>query len=70
MKQFLNRGMIFVYASFLIVVTFSPGLQAEEIKCIDVSGTWESTEETDVSDCGAPNRTEQYTYQLIQKIVL
>ncbi len=39
---------------------------AEEQKCEDVSGTWESTVEIDNSDCGFPNRTVSFTYELIQ----
>ena len=33
---------------------------------MDVSGTWASTEESDRSDCGVPNQTRSYTYELIQ----
>ena len=42
------------------MVSTTLGLQAEDIKCIDVSGTWVTTEDIDNSDCGAPNKTKQY----------
>ena len=67
MKSYLNKTTIIVSTIFLLLVSTTLGLQAEDIKCIDVSGTWVTTEEIDNSDCGAPNKTKQYTYQLVQK---
>ena len=40
---------------------------AQEKNCDDVSGIWESTEEIDNSDCGIPDQTINYTYELIQQ---
>ena len=37
MKQLLNQGLVIVPTFFLIMVSLTMGLQAEEIKCIDVS---------------------------------
>ena len=42
------------------------GLQAEEKDCINVSGTWDATQEWDASNCGGAISTERYTYELIQ----
>jgi CubicO group peptidase (beta-lactamase class C family) len=55
------------FSIFLVVFLFGViGIHAEEMKCIDVSGTWASTEESDRSDCGVPNQTRNYIYELIQ----
>ena len=59
------RGVFF--SIFLIIILFLViGIRAEAQKCIDVSGIWSGTEEIDNSDCGFPNRTISYTYELIQ----
>jgi CubicO group peptidase (beta-lactamase class C family) len=39
---------------------------AEEEKCEDVSGIWETTVKIDNSNCGFPNQTISFTYELIQ----
>ena len=67
MKHIICRRSISVATFFVIVVFLTMGVRAEEKECIDVSGTWTATEEINNSDCGVPNSTEHYTYQLIQK---
>jgi len=42
------------------------GVHAEEQKCLDVSGTWAGTVKIDNSNCGFPDQTISYTYELIQ----
>jgi len=60
-----KRGVSF--SIYLVMIVFGvTEVHAEEKKCVDVSGTWSSTEEIDRSDCGVPNQTNSYTYELIQ----
>ena len=66
MKYFICQGIVSVFTFFVIVVFLAMGVQAEEKDCIDVSGTWDSTEEIDASNCGGAIRTARYTYELIQ----
>ena len=52
MNYAICQGIVSV-ATFLVIVVFlAMGVQAEEKDCIDVSGTWDSTEEIDASNCG------------------
>ena len=66
MKHLICQGIVSVSIFFIIMVFLAMEVRAEEKDCIDVSGTWDATEAWDISDCGAPNITEQYTYQLVQ----
>ena len=66
MKYHICQGSI-SFSILLVIILFPViGVRAEEQKCVDVSGTWEGTEEIDNSDCGFPNQTISYTYELIQ----
>ena len=66
MKHFICQGIVSVSTFFVIVVFLAMEVQAEEKDCIDVSGTWDASEEIDASDCGGAIRTKRYTYELIQ----
>ena len=66
MKHNISKRSV-SFSIFLVIIVFLiTGVQAEEKECIDVSGTWESTEERDASDCGGVKRIKRYTYELIQ----
>ena len=66
MKPNISRRNV-SFSIFLVIILFLvTGVHSEEQKCVDVSGTWERTEEIDNSDCGFPNQTISYTYELIQ----
>jgi CubicO group peptidase (beta-lactamase class C family) len=66
MKPNISRRNV-SFSIFLVIILFLvTGVHSEEQKCVDVSGTWERTEEIDNSDCGFPNQTTSYTYELIQ----
>jgi hypothetical protein len=60
-KRSVSFSTFLVFIVFLVIV-----VHAEEKKCIDVSGTWQSTEEIDASDCGGLKRTKRHTYELKQ----
>jgi hypothetical protein len=66
MKHFICQGIVSVSTFFVIVVFLAIGVQAEEKDCIDVSETWDATDEIDASDCGGAIRTARFTYELIQ----
>ena len=67
MKHTIGKRSV-SFSIYLVMIVFGViGVRAEEQKCVDVSGTWASTEEIDRSDCGVPNQTNSYTYELIQK---
>jgi hypothetical protein len=66
MKHNICRRSV-CFSIFLVVMLFGGiGVHAEEKQCVDVSGTWASTEEIGGSDCGMPNQTRSYIYELIQ----
>ena len=64
-NRICQRSVSFSILLVLILLLVT-GVHAEEQKCINVSGTWSGTSEIDNSDCGFPNRTIRYTYELIQ----
>jgi hypothetical protein len=66
MKHTMSKTSISFSIFLGIIVFLATGVYAEEKKCEDVSGIWKSTEEIDNSDCGVPNQTMSYTYELIQ----
>jgi hypothetical protein len=66
MKQTISKRRVSFSIFLVIILLLATGIHAEEQKCIDVSGTWSGTTEIDNSDCGFPNRTISYTYELIQ----
>ncbi|MGD9043469.1 MAG: hypothetical protein PVG06_07145, partial [Desulfobacterales bacterium] len=66
MQANINLRSVSFSIFFIIILFLVTAVQAEEQKCIDVSGTWFGTAEIDNSDCGFPNRTISYTYELIQ----
>jgi hypothetical protein len=66
MKHTISKRSV-SFSMFLVIILFlAIGVHAEEQKCVDVSGTWASTEEIDAPDCGVSNVTKTYTYELIQ----
>ena len=66
MEDHISRRNLSFSIFLVIILLFASGIYADEQKCIDVSGTWSGTTEIDNSDCGFPNRTIRYTYELIQ----
>ena len=66
MRQNISQASVSFFVFLVIILFLVLGVQAEEQKCINVSGTWTGTEEIDNSDCGFPNQTIRYTYELIQ----
>jgi hypothetical protein len=66
MKHNISQRSVSFYSFLVIMVFLVIGVHAEENICEDVSGTWASTEEIDNSNCGFPNQTISYTYELIQ----
>ena len=66
MRQNISQASVSFFVFLIIILFLVLGVQAEEQKCINVSGTWTGTEEIDNSDCGFPNQTIRYTYELIQ----
>ena len=66
MKQTISKRSVSFSIFLVIILLLATGIHAEEQKCIDVSGTWSGTTEIDNSECGFPNRTLSYTYELIQ----
>jgi CubicO group peptidase (beta-lactamase class C family) len=66
MKHNISQRSVSFSILFVIILLLTAGVSAKEQKCIDVSGTWEGTSEIDNSDCGFPNQTISYTYELIQ----
>jgi CubicO group peptidase (beta-lactamase class C family) len=66
MKHNLSQRSVSFSIFLVIILVLVIGVRAEEKKCEDVSGTWASTEEIDNSNCGFPNQTISYTYELIQ----
>jgi CubicO group peptidase (beta-lactamase class C family) len=66
MKHNISKRSV-SFSLFLVIILFlAIRVHAEEQKCVDVSGTWSATDEIDNSDCGFPNQTLRYTYELIQ----
>ena len=66
MKHGINKTSV-SFSIFLVIIVFLvTGVHAEEKDCEDVSGIWKSTVEIDNSDCGVPDQTINYTYELVQ----
>ncbi len=66
MKHLICQGIVSVSTFFVIMVFLAMGVQAEEKDCIDVSGTWDATDEIDASNCGGAIITLRHTYELIK----
>lgn len=66
MKPTINKRSVSFYSFLVIMVFLAIGVRAEVQKCEDVSGTWAGTVEIDNSNCGYPDQTISYTYELIQ----
>jgi CubicO group peptidase (beta-lactamase class C family) len=66
MKHTIKKKSVSFSIFLVMIVLLATGVHAEEKNCEDVSGIWKSTEEIENSDCGVPNQTISYTYELIQ----
>jgi hypothetical protein len=66
MKHAIKKTSVSLSIYLLMIVFGGIGVYAEEKKCEDVSGTWSTTVEIDNSNCGFPNQTISFTYEMIQ----
>jgi CubicO group peptidase (beta-lactamase class C family) len=66
MKHFICQAFVSISTVFVIMTFLNTEIQAEQKDCIDVSGTWDATDEIDASNCGGAIRTARSTYELVQ----